>query len=113
MTAGTYATTPLIAAGSLEVKTTDPLFALGTVVQINSDNIPARIGKFAMYIKASGVIGNSSYATVDLSTVSCLASSVDAGASGTAMFRNGSTAFAANEYGWIFCTRTAIPFGFA
>ena len=108
MTAGTYSSSPLIAAGSLEVKTTDPLFALGTVVPLNSDNVPSRIGKFAMYIRASAVIGNSSYATVDLTTVSCLATSVDGGA-GTAYFRNGSTAFAANEYGWIFCTKTAIP----
>jgi len=105
MTAGTYSTDPLIAAGSLEVKTTDPLFAVGTVVKINSDNIAARIGKVAMYIKASGVIGNSLYCTVDLTTVSCLATSVDGG-SGTAYFRNGSTAFAANEYGWVFCVKT-------
>lgn len=105
MTAGTYSSTPIIGAGSLEVKTTEPLFELGTVVQLNSDNIPSRIGKVAMYIRASAVIGNSAYCTVDLTTVSCLASSVDGGA-GTAYFRNGSTAFAANEYGWIFCVRS-------
>jgi hypothetical protein len=108
MTAGTYSTSPIIAAGSLEVKTTDQQFALGMTVPIVSDNIPSRIGKFAMYIRASGVIGNSSYCTVDLTTVSCLATSVDGGA-GTGYFRNGSTAFAANEYGWVFCVKTAIP----
>lgn len=105
----TWTTTPLIGAAGLDVHTTDPLFAVGTVVQITSDNIPGRIGKFAMYIKASGVIGNSSYCTVDLSTVSCLASSVDSAGTGTVGFRNGSTAFAANEYGWVFCVQTQIP----
>lgn len=103
----TYTTTPL-AGCSFDMRTTDPLIAVGTVVPIISTDIPSRIGKFAMYIKASAIILNSSYATVDLTTVSCLATSVDGGA-GTAYFRNGSVAFAANEYGFIFCTKTAIP----
>ena len=104
--AGTRTSSPVIGIG-FDLKTTDPQFTLGMVVPLSSD-VPARIGKFAMYIRASAVIGNSAFATVDLTTISCLATSVDGGA-GTAYFRNGSVAFAANEYGWLFCTKTAIP----
>jgi hypothetical protein len=90
-------------------KTTDPEHKVGTVVKLLS-NFASVQGKFAMYIKANGVIGNSTYATVALTSVSCLATSVDGGA-GTAYFRNGSVAFAANEYGWLMCVKTAIPQG--
>jgi hypothetical protein len=90
-------------------RTTDPEHKLGDVVQLVS-NVPGNIGKLAMYIKASGVIGNSNYATVALSSVSCLATSVDGGA-GTAFFRCGSVAFADGEYGWLLCVKTAIPQG--
>lgn len=90
-------------------RTTDPEHKVGEVVQLVS-NTPSVQGKLAMYIKASGVIGNSNYATVALSSVSCLATSVDGGA-GTAFFRCGSVAFADAEYGWLLCVKTAIPQG--
>ena len=76
-------------------KTTAAEHKVGTVVTLLS-NFPSVQGKFAMYVKASGVIGNSTYATVALASISCLATSVDGG-SGTAFFRNGSVAFAADE----------------
>lgn len=90
-------------------KTTAAEHKVGTVVTLLS-NFPSVQGKFAMYVKASGVIGNSTYATVALTSISCLATSVDGGA-GTAFFRNGSVAFAADEYGWLMCVKTAIPQG--
>lgn len=90
-------------------KTTSPEHKVGTVVKLLS-NYPTVQGKFAMYVKASGVIGNSTYATVALASISCLATSVDGGA-GTAFFRNGSVAFADGEYGWLLCVKTAIPQG--
>ena len=90
-------------------KTTSPEHKVGTVIKLLS-NYPSVQGKFAMYVKASGVIGNSLYATVALSSISCLATSVDGGA-GTTYFRNGSVAFADGEYGWLMCVKTAIPQG--
>lgn len=101
----TFTTTPL-AGVAFDIKTTDPLLRVGTVVALTSDN-PSTLGKFAMYVKASGVIGNSNYATVALTSISCLATSVDGGA-GTAYTRNGSVAFADGEYGWVIVTRTSI-----
>lgn len=103
-----YATTGLIGV-NVDRRTTDPEFKVGTVVALNS-SLPSVQGKFAMYIKASGVLGNSNYATVALTSVSCLATSVDGGA-GTAYFRVGSVAFADGEYGWLLCVKTAIPQG--
>lgn len=90
-------------------KTTSPEHKVGTVVKLLS-NFPSVQGKWAMYIKAATVIGNSNYATVALSSISCLATSVDGGA-GTTYFRNGSVEFAADEYGWLMCVKTAIPQG--
>lgn len=90
-------------------RTTDPEHKLGDVVQLVS-NLPGNIGKLAMYIRASGAIAANNYATVALTTVSCLATSVDGGA-GTAYFRAGSAAFVADEYGWLLCVKTAIPQG--
>jgi hypothetical protein len=103
-----YQSEGLIGAG-IDRKTDSPEHKLGTVVKVVS-NIPGGIGKFAMYIRAATAIANSNYATVALNTVSCLATSVDGGA-GTTYFRNGSVAFAANEYGWLLCVKTAIPQG--
>jgi hypothetical protein len=94
---------------NIDRRTTSPEHALGQVVTLNS-SIPSVIGKLAMYIKASGALGNSNYCTVALTSVSCLATSVDGGA-GTAYFRVGSVAFAADEYGWVLCVKTAIPQG--
>lgn len=99
-----YTTSP-IAGVALDTKSTDPLVRVGTVVPVLSD-VPYLQGKFAMYIKANGAIGNSSYATVALTSISCLGTSVDAGATGTAYYRNGSVAFAADEYGWVYIIRT-------
>jgi hypothetical protein len=88
-------------------RTTDPEHKLGDVVQLVS-TIAGNVGKLAMYVKATGIIGNSNYATVSMGSVA--ASSVDGGA-GTAFFRNGSVAFADGEYGWLLCVKTAIPQG--
>lgn len=82
-------------------RTTTAEHGLGTQVVITSSVNPGYNGRLAIYVKASGVIANSSYVTVDLSTVSCLATSVDTGATGTALYRNGSVAFADLEFGWV------------
>lgn len=105
----TFASTPLLGINFDEKRTTvdGPSVAVGTVVQLQS-SVPARIGKFAMYIQANGAIANSSYVTVALTSISCLGSSVDAGASGTAYTRNGSVAFADSEYGWVYIVRTQV-----
>lgn len=108
MANNTITSTPLLGV-SFDMKTTDPLMAPGTTVPLNS-SITGRKGHFAMYIRANGVIGNSSYCTVDLSTTACYATSV-ASATSTGFFRNGSTAFADQEYGWVFVTKTALPQG--
>ena len=84
-----------------------PRVRVGTFVPLLSD-IPSIQGKWAMYVQASGIIGNSLYCTVDLTTISDLATSVDGGG-GTAFFRNGSVAFADSEYGWVMCVNTQIP----
>lgn len=99
----TKATTPLLGV-NFGLKTTDPLVAVGTLVSLVSDDNVYANGKFAMYVKANGVIGNSSYCTVALTSVSNLASSVDGGA-GTAFARNGSVAFADAEYGWVYVVK--------
>lgn len=98
-----FATTPLMGI-NFSVKSTDPYVKVGTVIALGSDDNLYALGKFAMYVKASGIIGNSSYATVALTSISCLASSVDGGA-GTAYYRNGSVAFADGDYGWLFVTK--------
>lgn len=91
---------------ALDQKYTTALLRVGTVTKVLSDKAALQ-GKFAMYVKANGVIGNSSYVTVDLSTLACFASSVEGGA-GTAYCRNGSVAFADGEFGWVYVMRTAI-----
>ena len=96
-------TTPLLGC-NFSLKTTDPLVEVGTVVALASDTNLYAIGKFAMYVKANGVVGNSNYCTVALTSVSCLLTSVDGGA-GTAYARNGSVAFADGEYGWVYVTK--------
>lgn len=90
-------------------RTTEAEHKVGEMVMLVS-NTPSVQGKLAMYVKATGIIGNSNYATVAMNTISCLASSVDGGA-GTAYFRCGSVAFADAEYGWLLCVKTAIPQG--
>lgn len=89
-------------------RTTDPEHKVGEYVLVLS-NLPGNQGKLAMYVKASGAIGNSNYATVNLSTLSCLATSVDSSGLGTVYFRNTSVAFVDGEYGWLLCVKTAIP----
>lgn len=104
--ANTNFTSEGLLGANLDQKDTTAALRVGTVTKVLSDK-PALQGKFAMYVKANGVIGNSNYVTVDLSSISCLASSVDGG-TGTAMCRNGSVAFADGEFGWVFVMRTAI-----
>jgi hypothetical protein len=105
----TFTTTPLLGVNFDEKRSTvdGPRVRVGTVVPLISDQASV-LGKFAMYIQASGVIGNSLYCTIDLTTISCLGTSVDGG-TGTACFRNGSVAFADSEYGWVMCVKTQIP----
>lgn len=104
----TFTSSPLLGvAFDTKTSSTDgPLLRVGTVVPILSDK-PNFQAKFAIYIKASGIIGNSLYATIDLTTISCLATSVDGGA-GTAYCRNGSVAFADGDYGWLAIMRTQV-----
>lgn len=108
MANNTWSSSGIIGIG-FDLKSTTPLYTPGMIVPLNS-TVTDRKGTFAMYIKANGVIGNSSYTTVDLTTSECLTTSV-AGATGSGMFRNGSVAFADAEYGWVFCVYTAIPIG--
>jgi hypothetical protein len=103
-----YASTPTLGV-NIYRRTTEAELKVGTVVQLNT-SLPGVQGKLAMYIKASGALGANNYATVALTSVSCLATSVDGGA-GTAFFRVGSVAFADGEYGWLLCVKTAIPQG--
>lgn len=94
-----YAVTPLLGV-NIKQKDTDAQFKVGTVVTVNGN-------KLAMYIKASGVIGNSNFVTVDQSTTSFLGSSVDSAGTGTVQFRCTSVAFAANEFGWVIAVENA------
>ena len=107
----TFTSQPIMGVNFDEKRTTvdGPAVRVGTFVQLLSD-IPGVQGRWAMYVQASGVIGNSNYVTVDLGSITCLASSVEAGASGTTgYFRNGSVAFAASEYGWVYTNKNSIP----
>lgn len=99
-------TTPL-AGCAFDTKSTDPLVKVGTIVSLSSSDNLYALGKFAIYVKANGIIGNSSYGTVAFTSVNVLASSVDGGA-GTAYLRNGSVAFADGEFGWMYVTKTAV-----
>tara|TARA_R110000751_G_scaffold152353_1_gene257505 strand:+ start:5191 stop:5523 length:333 start_codon:yes stop_codon:yes gene_type:complete len=100
MANNTYSSDPLLGT-AVTYKSSTPDVRVGTVVKVVSD-VPALQGKFAMYVRASGEVGNSSYVTIALGSVSCLATSVNAGAAGTALCRNGSVAFDDAEYGWVY-----------
>lgn len=106
-----YTSSPAIGINFDEKRSTidGPSFALGTMVPLIS-TVASGMGHFAMYVQASAVIGNSAYCTVDLSTSSVLATSVASGTS-SGMCRNGSVAFAAMEFGWVFVLKTAFPQG--
>lgn len=90
-------------------RTTNQEHKLGELILLDS-TIPGRLGRLGMYVKASGAIAASNYVTVALSSISCLATSVDGGA-GTAYCRNGSVAFVDGEYGWVLVIKTAFPQG--
>lgn len=110
MANNTWTSSPIIGVG-FDLKETSPSHTLGTTVPLNySQAGGVRIGHFAMYVQASGIIANSAYCTVDTSSISCLATSVAVSTS-NGFFRNGSVAFAANDYGWVFCTNIAVPQG--
>lgn len=104
-----YTSSPLLGINLDSKQTTidGPLVRVGTIVPVLSDQ-PGNIAKFAIYVQASTAIGSLNYATVDLTTVATYASSVAAGVAGSAYVRNGSVAFNASEYGWLYIQRTAI-----
>lgn len=85
------ATTPLLGI-SPNIKDTSPRVAPG--VQVLGVN-----GKLLMYVQAPAAIGANGSCTIDTTTISFAASSV---AGGTITWTNGSVAFVAAEYGWVF-----------
>ena len=81
--------TPILGVGA-GIKDTTPRLAPGTPVH-------GRLGRVMIYVQAPGVIGANSAVTLDTTTISFAASSVTTGT-----WTNGSVAFAAGEYGWVF-----------
>jgi hypothetical protein len=100
MANNTFSSDPVAGAG-ITTKNETEFVKLGTVVKVVSD-IALVQGKFAMYVQASGIIGNSSYCTIALTSLNCLATSVASDGAGTAYCRNGSVAFADGEFGWVY-----------
>lgn len=92
-------TTPIIGV-DFNRRTSTQEHKVGMVVTVASQVNPAYNGALAMYVKSSGGLAANNYCTVDLSTVSCLITSVDGGA-GTAFLRNGSVAFSDLDFGWV------------
>lgn len=72
------------------VKDTSAVVQPGTVVHGAGNRV-------MLYVQAPGVIGANAQVTIDNATISFAASSVAAGT-----WTNGSVAFAAAEYGWVF-----------
>lgn len=82
-------TTPLLGV-SPTVKDTVAKVAPGTVVH-------GKGGRVMIYVQAPGVVGANAQVSIDTATISFAASSVAVGT-----WTNGSVAFAAAEYGWVF-----------
>jgi hypothetical protein len=81
--------TPILGVGATQ-KDTVPRMAPGTPVH-------GRGGRVMIYVQAPGIVGANSTVTLDTGTISFAAASVASGA-----WTNGSVAFAAGEYGWVF-----------
>jgi len=81
--------TPILGV-SAAIKDTVPKVAPGTPVH-------GRGGRVMIYVQALGVVGANATVTLDTTTISFGATSTLSGA-----WTNGSVAFAANEYGWVF-----------
>ena len=104
-----YGQTPLLGC-NLEDKTTTAQVGVGTIVQAYGTPSAGYQGKWAMYIRALTAIPAGDYVTVDMTTVSMYGTTVTSGTS-SGYFQNGSTAFVAAEYGWVYATKTRIPVG--
>ena len=81
--------TPILGV-SAAIKDTAPKVAPGTPVH-------GRLGRVMIYVQAPGIVGANSAVTLDTATISFAATSVATGG-----WTNGSVAFAAGEYGWVF-----------
>jgi hypothetical protein len=81
--------TPILGV-SAAIKDTVPKVAPGTPVH-------GRLGRVMIYVQAPGIVGANSQVSIDTSTISFAATSVAAG-----NWTNGSVAFVAGEYGWVY-----------